>query len=54
MVEANLWGEKIDPLRHHLRCDVKAVTKHLFKIEKNLPAGRQGKGRYKAMVVLDI
>jgi SHS2 domain-containing protein len=46
-LEAELWGERIDPRRHHLRADVKAVTKHLFKIEKE-------KDRYKATVVLDI
>ncbi|MBI4999720.1 archease [Candidatus Gottesmanbacteria bacterium] len=46
-LEAKLWGEEIDPTRHHLRADVKAVTKHLFKIEKE----REG---YKATVVLDI
>src|SRR3972149_4473043 len=27
---ANLWGEKIDPKKHKLRSDVKAVTWHMF------------------------
>lgn len=46
-LEATLEGEEIDLSAHHLRADVKAVTKHLFKIEKE-------KDRYKATVVLDI
>ncbi len=44
---ANIGGEKIDPKRHELRTDVKAVTKHLFGI-KETPKG------FKATVVLDI
>lgn len=40
-------GEIIDPKKHRLGVDVKAVTKHEFKVEK--------KGKlYKATVVLDI
>ena len=46
-LSSNLSGEAIDPSRHHLRADVKAVTKHLFKTEKE-------KEGYKATVVLDI
>lgn len=46
-LRVELWGEVIDSSRHHLRADVKAVTKHLFKIEKE-------KEGYKAVVVLDI
>ena len=46
-LSSSLWGEQIDPVRHHLRADVKAVTKHLFKIEKE-------DNQYKATVVLDI
>lgn len=42
-----VFGEKIDPARHKLGVDVKAVTKHNFSIEK------QG-DIYKATVVLDI
>lgn len=53
-LSSNLWGEPINPSRHHLRADVKAITKHLFKIEKTLPAGRQERDLYKATVVLDI
>lgn len=40
-------GEKLDPERHELRTDVKAVTKHRFGIKKT-------KEGYKATVVLDI
>jgi len=40
-------GEKLDPNRHELRTDVKAVTKHQFGIQKT-------KEGYKATVVLDI
>lgn len=42
-----LGGEKLDPERHELRTDVKAVTKHKFGIQET-PEG------YKATVVLDI
>lgn len=42
-----LKGEKLDPERHELRTDVKAVTKHKFGIQET-PEG------YKATVVLDI
>lgn len=42
-----LKGEKIDPRRHKLRCDVKAVTRHNFEIKKS-------HGYYIATIVLDI
>lgn len=42
-----LKGEKLDPAHHELRTDVKAVTKHLFGIQRT-------KKGYKATVVLDI
>jgi SHS2 domain-containing protein len=44
---AVLRGEPIDPERHHLGVDVKAVTLHRFKVE------RTG-DRWSATVVLDI
>lgn len=46
-LSAKILGERIDPSRHKLGVDVKAVTKHNFGIvrEKNM---------YKAIVVLDI
>jgi SHS2 domain-containing protein len=46
-LKGTLRGEKIDPKRHELRTDVKAVTKHRFGI-KETPKG------FKAMVILDI
>jgi SHS2 domain-containing protein len=42
-----LHGEPINPSRHQLRADVKAVTKHLYQV-------RQDGGRWTARVVLDI
>ena len=46
-LQAEIWGEKIDPQRHKLKVDVKAVTRHLFEIKKE-------KGKFLARVVLDI
>jgi len=46
-LNASCWGEKIDPVKHKLRCDVKAVTRHLLEIKKI-------KNYYRATVVLDI
>jgi SHS2 domain-containing protein len=42
-----LAGEAIDPGRHELRADVKAVTKHLYEVRRNGT-------RWAAKVVLDI
>jgi SHS2 domain-containing protein len=46
-VQGRLAGEPINPQRHDLRADPKAVTKHLYEV-------RQGGGRWMARVVLDI
>lgn len=46
-LHGTLRGEAIDPARHELRADVKAVTKHLYGIR------REG-DRWIARVVLDI
>lgn len=46
-LRGRLAGETIDPDRHELRADVKAVTKHLYEV-------RQAEGRWHARVVLDI
>jgi SHS2 domain-containing protein len=46
-LRGTLTGESIDPARHELRSDVKAVTKHLYEV-------RQQDGRWLARVVLDI
>jgi len=34
-LEAEIFGEKIDPKKHELHSDVKAVTMHMFEIKKN-------------------
>lgn len=46
-VEADLWGESIDPLRHDLIVDVKAITLHQFDVRR-IPEG------WKAVVVVDV
>jgi SHS2 domain-containing protein len=46
-VEAEARGEELDPARHDLVVDVKAVTLHRFRVE------RTGRG-WQASVVLDI
>jgi len=46
-LQGKAWGEKINPVRQQLRTDVKAVTYHMFKLEKN-------ESGYFARVVLDI
>jgi SHS2 domain-containing protein len=46
-VKATGWGEKIDPGRHELIVDVKAVTLHRFKVEQT----RRG---WETFIILDI
>ncbi len=46
-VEATLEGEPIDPSRHELSADVKAVTLHRLNV-------RRTKGGWEATVVLDV
>ena len=46
-LKAILEGDKINPEKHELRNDIKAVTMHLFKLEKT-------KTGYLARVVVDI
>ncbi len=46
-LKAVLHGEKIDPNRHELKVDVKAVTLHQFEVKKN-------KAHWFARVILDI
>ncbi|HKN86677.1 MAG TPA: archease [Nitrospiraceae bacterium] len=46
-LHGNLNGETIDPSRHELRSDVKAVTRHLYAVWEN-------KEQWMARVVLDI
>ena len=47
-VESELLGEKINPEKHKLGVDVKAVTKHQFSIEK------LHNKTYRAQVILDV
>jgi len=47
-VDAQLWGEMIDPARHDGGVDVKAVTLH------RLFVGRGDDGSWRARVVLDV
>ena len=46
--KAKLAGEKIDRQKHKLGVDVKAITKHLFKIEK------LSDKTYRCQIVLDV
>ena len=46
-VFADLWGDSIDPEKHDLRNDIKAVTMHQYKVEKT----DEG---WKAFVILDV
>ena len=47
-VYSEISGEKIDPKKHKLGVDVKAVTKHLFKVEK------LSNKTFRAQVILDV
>jgi SHS2 domain-containing protein len=47
LLRGHLTGEPINPARHELRADVKAVTKHLYDVVET-------NGRWAARVVLDI
>lgn len=46
-LEASLMGERIDPKKHELLVDVKAVSWHMFSIKRT----RTG---WKAFVILDV
>ena len=46
-LKTELYGEKLDPSRHPLRGDIKAVTLHRFTL-------RQNGDTWEATVVLDI
>ena len=46
-LKAELSGEEIDREKHELRNDIKAITLHMFKVEKT-------KDGYKAVVVVDV
>ena len=47
MVTARAYGEMLDPKKHPLNVDVKAVTMHQFAVSED-------QGQWKARVVLDI
>ena len=47
LLQARAVGERLDPLRHDLRADVKAVTLHRFSLQKV-------DGLWKALVILDV
>ena len=47
LLTAEAYGEEIDPEKHDLIVDVKAVTLHRFRVE-------QTAGRWEAFVILDI
>ncbi len=46
-LQAVVAGEQINPLRHHLGVDVKAVTLHRFRVQET-PSG------WEATVILDV
>ncbi|HEY6838469.1 MAG TPA: archease [Geobacteraceae bacterium] len=46
-LQAVVAGERIDPLRHHLGVDVKAVTLHRFQV-------RQTAAGWEATIILDV
>jgi len=41
------WGEKIDPHKHDLKLDIKAVTYHMLKVEET-------GGKWMAQVIFDV
>jgi SHS2 domain-containing protein len=47
LLNAEIFGEEINQSKHELRCDVKAVTYHLFDVSKK-------EGKWTARFILDI
>ncbi len=47
LLNAEIFGEDINQARHELRCDVKAITYHIFDVSKK-------EGRWISRFVLDI
>ena len=47
ILNSEAFGEKINPKKHELKVDVKAVTLHQFKVEKK-------KDKWVARIILDI
>jgi len=46
-LKVKLRGERIDPRKHGLESDVKAITRHRFELKKE-------KGEWKAVIVVDV
>ncbi len=46
-LDAEIYGEEINQSRHELRCDVKAITFHLFEVYEK-------EGKWIARFILDI
>ena len=47
VLNAEIYGEKLNPKKHELLVDVKAVTYHFYKVEKV-------KNYWKAFIILDV
>ncbi|MBS3133626.1 archease [Candidatus Woesearchaeota archaeon] len=47
ILNAGLYGEKINPKKHELLVDVKAVTLHMYKVEKV-------KNYWRSFIILDV
>ncbi len=47
LLSAKIFGEEINQAKHELKCDVKAVTYHLFDVSKK-------EGRWISRFILDI
>ena len=45
-LEASVFGEPIDPSRHHLRTEIKAATYHMLRVEQD--------GDWHIQVILDL
>ncbi len=48
-LKANALGQKIDPLRHTIKTEIKAATYHLLKLEESA-----GRGGPKSQVIFDV
>jgi len=46
-LRAQLWGEKIDPQKHTLHNDIKAITRYRFKLEEK-------KDKWRALIIVDV
>lgn len=46
-LRGRVWGEEIDPHKHDLKLDIKAVTYHMLKVEET-------GGKWMAQVIFDV